>query len=160
MTSIEPERRAVGFGLSLSNEDHAQATLDLCRRADALGFDEVSLPESRQHRAVFSVAAAALATTTRIRVRIGVANPVTRHPAVLAMEAGTLAEIGGPQRVAFGIGAAVWTMRALGYEPEGWRPYTHTVETVRALRQWLGGEELGFTPTTFRARPETRLDFV
>src|SRR5687768_6488278 len=137
MTSIEPERRAVGFGLSLSNEDHAAATLELCRRADALGFDEVSLPESRQHRAVFSVAAAALATTEQIRVRIGVANPVTRHPAVLAMEAATLAEIGGPERVALGVGAAVWTMRALGYDPPDWKPFTHTVETVRALRRLL-----------------------
>jgi 5,10-methylenetetrahydromethanopterin reductase len=152
--------RAVGFGLSLSNEDHASATLALCHRADAVGFDEVSLPESRQHRAVFSMAAAAMATTSRVRIRIGVANPVTRHPAVLAMEAATLAEIGGPDRVAFGVGAAVWTMRALGYEPDGWRPYTNTVETVRAVRRWLAGEDLGFTPTTFAARPDTRLDFV
>jgi 5,10-methylenetetrahydromethanopterin reductase len=151
---------AVGFGLSLSNEDHASATLALCHRADAAGFDEVSLPESRQHRAVFSMAAAAMATTSRVRIRIGVANPVTRHPAVLAMEAATLAEIGGPDRVAFGVGAAVWTMRALGYEPDGWRPYTNTVETVRAVRRWLAGEDLGFTPTTFAARPDTRLDFV
>ena len=56
----------------------------------AAGFDEVSLPESRQHRAVFSMAAAAMATTRHIRISIGVANPVTRHPAVLAMEAATL----------------------------------------------------------------------
>ena len=106
------------------------------------------------------MAAAAMATTRRVRIRIGVANPVTRHPAVLAMEAATLAEIGGPERVAFGVGAAVWTMRDLGYEPDGWRPYTNTVETVRALRRWLDGEDLGFTPTTFAARPDTRLDFV
>ena len=152
--------RAVGFGLSLSNEDHAASTLALCRRADAAGFDEVSLPESRQHRAVFSMAAAAMATTRHIRIRIGVANPVTRHPAILAMEAATLAEIGGPERLAFGVGAAVWTMRDLGYEPDGWRPYTNTVETVRALRRWLDGQDLGFTPTTFAARPDTRLDFV
>ena len=152
--------RAVGFGLSLSNEDHAASTLALCRRADAAGFDEVSLPESRQHRAVFSMAAAAMATTRHIRIRIGVANPVTRHPAILAMEAATLAEIGGPERLAFGVGAAVWTMRDLGYEPDGWRPYTNTVETVRALRRWLDGQDLGFTPTTFAARPGTRLDFV
>jgi 5,10-methylenetetrahydromethanopterin reductase len=155
-----PRRRAVGFGLSLSNEEHAAATLALCRRADEAGFDEVSLPESRQHRGLFSVAAAALATTSRLRIRIGIANPVTRHPAVLAMEAGTLAEIGGPERLAFGVGAAVWTMRALRYDPDGWRPYTNVVETVRALRRWLDGQELGFTPTTFAARPETRLDFV
>ncbi len=158
MATSEP--RAAGFGLSLSNEDHAASTLAVCQRADELGFDEVSLPESRQHRAVFSMAAAALASTQRLRVRIGIANPVTRHPAVLAMEAGTLAELGGPERVVLGVGAAEWTMRALGYEPPGWRPYTNVVETVRALRRWLDGEPLGFTPTTFPGDADSRLDFV
>ena len=150
----------VGLGLSLSNEGPLRETLAVAQRADRLGFDEVSLPESRQHRAVFSAAAAALATTDRIRVRIGIANPVTRHPAVLAMEAATLAEIGGAERLAFGVGAAVWTMRALGYEPGQWQPYTNVVETVRALRRWLAGEDLGFTPTTFRADASNRLDFT
>ncbi len=150
----------VGLGLSLSNEGPLGDTLAVAQRADALGFDEVSLPESRQHRAVFSAAAATLATTRRTRVRIGIANPVTRHPAVLAMEAATLAEIAGPERLAFGVGAAVWTMRALGYEPPAWQPYTNVVETVRALRRWLDGDELGFTPTTFRADPSNRLDFA
>jgi 5,10-methylenetetrahydromethanopterin reductase len=150
----------VGIGLSLANEGPLRGTLALAQRADELGFDEVSLPESRQHRAVFTAAAATLATTSRIRVRIGIANPVTRHPAVLAMEAGTLAEIAGPERLALGVGAAVWTMRALGYEPAGWQPYTNVVETVRALRRWLAGESLGFAPTTFAADPENRLDFI
>jgi 5,10-methylenetetrahydromethanopterin reductase len=158
MATSEP--RAVGFGLSLSNEDHAASTLAVCQRADELGFDEVSLPESRQHRAVFSMAAAALASTRRVRLRIGIANPVTRHPAVLAMEAGTMAELGGPERVVLGVGAAEWTMRALGYEPPGWRPYTNVVETVRALRRWLDGEPLGFSPTTFPGGVDSRLDFV
>ena len=162
MSSSEPSpsRRAAGLGLSLSNEDPAPRTLAICQRADEAGFDEVSLPESRQHRSVFSMAAAALVTTGRIRVRIGIANPVTRHPAVLAMEAGTLAELGGPRRLAFGVGAAEWTMRMLGYDPPGWRPYTNVIETVRALRRWLAGEALGFVPTTFPGRPEDRLDFV
>ncbi len=148
-----------GLGLSLSNEGPLGETLAVAQRADALGFDEVSLPESRQHRAVFTAAAATLATTERTRVRIGIANPVTRHPAILAMEAATLAEIGGPHRVALGVGAAVWTMRALGYEPTDWHPYTHVVETVRALRRWLDGDDLGFQPTTFAAHPTNRLDF-
>lgn len=151
--------RFAGFGLSLSNEDPVDATLALARRADRLGFDEVSLPESRHFRSVFAVAAATLATTERIRVRIGVANPVTRHPAVLAMEAATLAEI-GPGRLRFGIGAAAWTMHAFGYAPEGWRPYTNTVEATRAIRRLLRGERLGFTPTTFPWSSETKLDFV
>jgi 5,10-methylenetetrahydromethanopterin reductase len=155
-----PERRVAGVGLSLSNEDPVHETLALVGRADTLRFDEVSLPESRRHRAVFTAAAAALASTSHVRIRVGIANPVTRHPAVLAMEAGTLAELGGPDRLAFGVGAAAWTMRAFGYDPPGWRPYTNVVETIRALRAWLAGEPLGFTPSTFPGRPDDRLDFM
>lgn len=150
----------VGLGLSLSNEDHLATTLAVAEHADQLGFDEVSLPESRQHRAVFSAAAAVLARTSSVRVRIGIANPVTRHPCVLAMEAATLAEIAGPARVRFGIGAAEWTVKALGFAPDGWRPYTHTVEAVRAIRRLLAGDDIGFTPTTFAAPSTARLDFV
>ena len=147
-----------GFGLSVSNEDDVGDVVALCRRADALGFDEVSIPESRLHNSVFAAAAAVLVTTDRIRVRVGVTNPVTRHPAALALEAATLAGLGGANRLIFGISAAEWTNRALGFAPDGWKPFTNTVETFRALRNWLAGEPLGFVPTTFRSSPETRLD--
>jgi 5,10-methylenetetrahydromethanopterin reductase len=145
--------------LSLSNEESAQQTVAKAEEADRLGFDEVSIPESRHFRSLFAVAGAALASTKRTTVRVGIANPVTRHPVVLAMEAATLAEL-GPGRVRFGIGAAEWTMRRLGYAAEDWRPFTNTVESVRAVRTLVGGEALGFTPTTFRASAETRLDFT
>lgn len=148
-----------GLGISLSNEDHLGTTLAIAQRADRLGFTEVSLPESRQHRAVFSAAAAVLASTSNVRVRIGIANPVTRHPSVLAMEAATLAEIAGPERVRFGIGAAEWTLKALGYVGEDWLPYTNTVESIRAIRRWFNGQDLGFEPTTFRSPASSRLDF-
>ncbi len=149
-----------GLGLSLSNEDHLSVTLASAQRADRLGFDEVSIPESRQHRSVFTAAAAVLATTPRIRVRIGIANPLTRHPAVLAMEAATLAELGGPSRLRFGLGAAEWTMKALGFAPADWKPFTHTVEATRAIRRLLAGDDIGFVPTTFAAPAECRLDFT
>ena len=78
-------RRSRALAVQRGSSSHPRSPL--ARRADVLGFDEVSLPESRQHRSVFAAAAATLATTNAIRVRIGIANPVTRHPAVLAMEA-------------------------------------------------------------------------
>jgi len=134
-------------------------TLAIARRADALGYDEVSIPESRRHQSVTSVAAAVLATTEQLTVRIGIANPVTRHPVLLAMEAATLNELGSG-RVRFGIGAAEWTVRALGWTPERWRPYTNTVEAVRAVRRLTAGEELGFEPTTFAASADTVLDMM
>ena len=147
----------LGLGLSLSNEGPVDATVALARTADELGFDEVSLPESRLFRSVTTTAAAVLSRTSRITIRVGIANPVTRHPLLLALEAATLADL-GPGRIRFGLGAAEWTMKDLGIEPTGWRPYTNTVETLKAMRSLLAGRPLGFTPTTFIASPEVRLD--
>ncbi len=146
-----------GLGLSLSNEEPVAVTLELAREADRLGFDEVSLPESRLIRSVTSVAAAVLATTSEITVRIGIANPVNRHPAVLALEASTLADL-APGRLRFGVGAAEWTLKALGMAPPGWKPYTNTVETVRAMKDLLAGRSLSFEPTTFGLGPDARLE--
>ena len=146
-----------GLGLSLSNEDPVADTLAVVAAAERLGFDEVSLPESRLFTSVMPVAAAALHSTERITVRIGVANPVFRNPVLLALEAATLAEI-GPGRVRFGLGAAEWTVRRFGMAPPGWRPLTNTVEAVRAVRRLTAGEELDFEPTTFSVAPGLRLD--
>ena len=146
-----------GFGLSLSNEDPVADTLAIVAEAERLGFDEVSLPESRLFQSVTSVAAAALTATSAITVRIGIANPVFRHPVLLALEAATLADM-GPGRLRFGLGAAEWTVRRFEMAPERWRPLTNTVEAVRAVRRLTAGQDLGFAPTTFTASPELRLD--
>ena len=146
-----------GLGLSLSNEDPVADTLALVAAAERLGFDEVSLPESRLFNSVMPVAAAALHATERITVRIGVANPVFRNPVLLALEAATLAEL-GPGRLRFGLGAAEWTVRRFGMAPPGWRPLTNTVEAVRAVRRLTAGQALDFVPTTFTVAPGLCLD--
>ena len=146
-----------GIGLSLSNEDPVAETLAVVAAAERLGFDEVSLPESRLFHSVMAVAAAALHSTERIAVRVGVANPVFRNPVLLALEAATLAEI-GPGRLRFGLGAAEWTVRRFGMAPPRWRPLTNTIEAVRAVRRLTAGEELDFVPTTFPVAPGLRLD--
>ena len=146
-----------GLGLSLSNEDPVADTLALVGAAERLGFDEVSLPESRLFHSVMPVAAAALHSTKRITVRIGVANPVFRNPILLALEAATLSEL-GPGRVRFGLGAAEWTVKRFGMAPPGWRPLTNTIEAVRAVRRLTAGKELDFEPTTFSVAPGLRLD--
>ena len=146
-----------GLGLSLSNEDPVVDTLAVVAAAESLGFDEVSLPESRLFNSVMAVAAAALHSTERVTVRIGVANPVFRHPVLLALEAATLADI-GPGRLRYGLGAAEWTVRRFGMDPPEWRPLTNTVEAVRAVRRLTAGEALDFEPATFSVAPGLRLD--
>jgi 5,10-methylenetetrahydromethanopterin reductase len=147
----------LGLGISVSNEGPVEETVALAQKAEELGFDEVSIPESRLFRSVTTTAAAVLSRTDRITVRIGIANPVTRHPLLLALEAATLADL-GPGRIRFGLGAAEWTVKELGIDPAGWRPYTNTVESLRAMRSLLAGRSLGFTPTTFISSSEATLD--
>lgn len=148
-----------GLGLSLSNEEPVATTLALINEAERLGFDEVSLPESRLFQSVTAVAAAALQATESITVRIGIANPVFHNPILLALEAASLADL-GPGRVRFGVGAAEWTVRAFGMAPTRWRPYSHTIEAVRAIRAMTAGQPLGFEPTTFAADPGLKLDLA
>ena len=49
-------------------------------------------------------------------------------------------------------------MRAFACDPEGWLPYTNTVEAVRAMRSMLAGGPLGFEPETFAADADLRLE--
>ncbi len=148
-----------GLGLYLTNWEPVRSTLEIARRADDLGFDEVSIPESGLYRSLFTVAGAVLASTGHVRLRIGTANPVMRHPVALAMEAASLEEL-APGRLRFGVSAAVWIMERQGFAPREWKPHTHMVETMRALRELLAGRPLGFDPTSFRGSAATVLEFA
>jgi alkanesulfonate monooxygenase SsuD/methylene tetrahydromethanopterin reductase-like flavin-dependent oxidoreductase (luciferase family) len=72
--------------------------------ADDAGIDEVWLgDEGPSGWDPFVVASAALAQTRRVRVAIGIANPVSRHPSVLATASIALDSL-APGRVVLGLG--------------------------------------------------------
>jgi len=50
----------LGLGISVSNEGPVEETVALAQKAEELGFDEVSIPESRLFRSVTTTAAAVL----------------------------------------------------------------------------------------------------
>lgn len=145
------------IGVALSNEDPLADTLRLGRLAQALGFDEVWVPESGHGRSVTSVATALASATTTIGLGIGVVNPFWRHPSLIAMEAATIDEV-ARGRLRLGLGAAVWTLRALG-EGDGRldRPLTATVDALRIVRALLAGDAVP-VPTLFPVREDARLD--
>jgi len=133
-------------------------TVAIAARAEALGLSEVWLPESRHGRGGFTVAAAVAAATQRIGIGIGIVNPFWRHPSVIAMEAAALDEASSG-RVMLGVGAALWTLRALGEaDARADRPLAAMVETVRVLRAMLHGEE-GIDGEVFAVRADASLDF-
>lgn len=154
IASAAPRR----LGLALSNETPLSETVALARQAEHFGFDEVWLPESGHGRGVFTVAASVAAATSQIKIGIGIVNPFWRHPAVIAMEAATLDEA-CHGRLMLGVGAALWTLRALGEaDRRAERPLTAMVECIRVVRGMLRGEH-GVDGQVFAVRAEARLDF-
>jgi 5,10-methylenetetrahydromethanopterin reductase len=146
------------LGISLSNEVPVAQTVALARMAEHLGLAEVWLPESRHGRGVFTVAAQVAARTSRLGIGIGVVNPFWRHPSVIAMEAATLDEASGG-RLRIGVGAAMWTLRALGEDdPRTRRPLTAMKEALEIIRAMVSDGPAP-APAIFTARPSTRLDF-
>jgi 5,10-methylenetetrahydromethanopterin reductase len=149
---------AARLGIALSNEVPVAQTVALAEAAERLGFAEAWLPESRHGRGVFTVAAQVAARTSRLGIGIGVVNPFWRHPSVIAMEAATLDEASGG-RLRIGVGAALWTLRALGEDdPRTGRPLAAMREALAIIRAMVSDGPPP-APEIFTARPGTHLDF-
>lgn len=146
------------FGISVSNEVPIADTVRLARTAEAHGLAEVWIPESSHGRGIFTVAAAVAAATSRVEIGIGIVNPFWRHPSVIAMEAAALDELSGG-RLRLGLGAAIWTLRALGEADERTRrPLAAMDEAFRVVGGLLRGEP-GVDGTVYPVRADARLDF-
>jgi 5,10-methylenetetrahydromethanopterin reductase len=147
------------LGLALSNETPIAQTVALARRAEELRLSEVWLPESGHGRGMFTVAASVAAATRHVRIGIGIVNPFWRHPSLIAMEAAALDEA-SQGRVLLGLGAALWTLRALGEaDPRTERPLGAMLEAIQIVRSLLRGERSAVTPRIFAARADAKLDF-
>ncbi len=148
----------VRLGLALSNETPLAITVALARRAEELRLTEVWLPESRHGRTATTAATAVGLATSRVKIGLGVLNPFWRHPSLIAMDAATIDEaIGG--RLILGLGAAIWTLNALGEADERTaKPLSSIVEATRLIRAMLRGED-GPHPSIYTARADARLDF-
>src|SRR3990167_6506006 len=96
------------------------------RAAERAGLGSIWLIEDYFYPGAFALAGAAAAVTERVVVGLGVVNPYTRHPALLAMETAALVGV-APGRVVLGLGASnrVWIEERMGI------PFTPPPASVR-----------------------------
>lgn len=119
-------------------------------RAEADGWDGIGVTDSQNLAGDAWVALAAMAgATERIELGTSVTNPVTRHPAVTASAAQSLAAVAG-ERVALGIGRGDSALAHLGRAPAS---VALLERYVLAVRSYLGGrsvsfDDLGFSDAT------------
>ncbi|MGE0683265.1 MAG: LLM class flavin-dependent oxidoreductase [Candidatus Binatia bacterium] len=114
---------------------------EYARLAENNGFDSLWVTERYFHEETFSLLGFLAAATQRIKLGVGVVNPYTRNPALLAMASATLDRISGG-RFLLGLGRSE---KAVIQDKMG-IPYGNSravlVETVMHLRKLLAGERV------------------
>src|SRR5262245_29494454 len=96
---------ARSLGLALFGGDAAAAAVGWARAAEAADLGSLWLIEDYSSLGAYALAGAAAAVTTALTIGLGVVNPYTRHPAVVAMETAALAGL-APGRIVLGLGSS------------------------------------------------------
>ena len=110
------------IGVTLQGVDDPASFGELARWIEGLGYDDLWLTDSSLHAGeVYVYATLALAATSRLRVGTAVTNPITRHPAITANAAGTLARL-APGRFVCGIGVGLTLPTILSSATSGLPP--------------------------------------
>ncbi|HVC78337.1 MAG TPA: LLM class flavin-dependent oxidoreductase [Candidatus Micrarchaeaceae archaeon] len=133
------------FSVRFNNDLSVERFIHMAALAEEAGFDQIWVSNDLFWHSAPVLVAAAARVTSRIALGVGVFNPVSMHPAEIAMAASSLQEVSGG-RFCLGLGAgadeflewaglaagppvsrterALKDLRALlsGAAPEGWRP--------------------------------------
>src|SRR6185503_9287560 len=100
------------------------------------------------HPGACALAGAAAAVTDRIVIGLGVVNPYTRHPALVAMETAALAGL-APARVVLGLGSSnrkwIEAQMAIPFKT----PLRGLRESVEIVRRLLAGQRVTYAGEVF-----------
>jgi 5,10-methylenetetrahydromethanopterin reductase len=123
-------------GVTLQGVDRPEDFERMVEEIDALGYDNLWLTDSSLHsRNCWAYLTLAARRTARMTIGTAVTNPVTRHPAITAVAAATLAEISNG-RMILGIGAGDRPLISLGHKPAPVASLEAAIAAIRAL--WAG----------------------
>ncbi|TDW86784.1 MULTISPECIES: LLM class flavin-dependent oxidoreductase [Kribbella] len=134
------------LGMCFPRTYPAALVTDVARRLDRGGADELWIIEDCFFTAGPSLVSAALTSTERLTVGLGIVPAVARTAAVTAMEFATLEAL-GPGRFLPGIGHGVQSwMGQMGVRPKS--PLTALEEVTTSVTRLLRGEEVSFEGKT------------
>lgn len=125
-------------GVVLQGIDPPERFLEIVRLAER-EFDQLWMTDSSLHtRNPYMALTLAARETERLKLGTAVTNPVTRHPAITAVNAATLDEV-SDGRFILGIGVGDRPLLALGLEPARLGALEESIGVVRRL---LTGERV------------------
>src|SRR6516165_6459362 len=138
------------LGLALMGHGVPGRTTEWARAAEQAGLGSVWIMEDYFRPGAYALAAAAAAVSERSVIGLGVVNPYTRHPALVAMETATLAAI-APGRVVLGLGSSNrhWIEHQMGIPFK--TPLRGLRESVDIVRRLLDGERVTYAGELFAA---------
>jgi probable F420-dependent oxidoreductase len=139
----------IRYAISLPLPPDMPASLEIAKRAEALGYESAWLADAGGADP-FVLAGALAASGTKLRVGIGVSPAYTRTPAVFASMSGSIAQL-MPGRFILGLGCSseviVGRWNGVPFE----KPLTRVRETVTLVRSMLQGERSSFQGKTVRS---------
>ena len=117
--------------------------------AESCGYESLWVTERYFHEETFSLLGFLAAATESVKLGVGVANPFTRNPALLAMGAATLDRVSGG-RFLLGLGRSDrWVVQERMGIPYR-NPRAALEETVGLVRSLLDGERVTAAERRFR----------
>jgi 5,10-methylenetetrahydromethanopterin reductase len=126
------------FSVRFNNDLPAERFVRVAALAEEAGFDQIWISNDLFWHSAPVLVAAAARVTSRIDLGVGVFNPVSMHPAEIAMAAASLQEVSGG-RFCLGIGAgADQFLQWAGLAPGP--PVRRTERAINELRALLSGD--------------------
>jgi 5,10-methylenetetrahydromethanopterin reductase len=150
----------VRTGVTLQGVDPPGEFEVMAAEIEDLGYGNLWLTDSSLHsRYCWAYLTLAARSTSRLALGTAVTNPLTRHPALTATAAATLAEISGGRAI-LGIGAGDRPLLSLGHQPARLATLEAAIAAIRAL--WAGDtvdlDAPGFTLHEAHYRFPPRID--
>ena len=142
-------------GLGLQSDKSTNEYVALARRAEAAGFDVISVFHDLLFQPAIYPLLVIAGATERIRIGPAALNPATLHPVELAGQAAAL-DLASEGRAYLGIAAGAWLDR-LGLDES--RPVQRMREAVEIVKRLQVGDRSGFAGEIFTLAPGAGFEY-